>query len=753
MRKMLAGAVLSIATAASALELQVVDRDGRPLPFAQVQVLGRSGFAMADAEGRVSIQPDPRPPFELLVTDAGGVLARPVVVESVSAAGPLRVTVDSGIEEQVDVLAAVPDAVLPPAAARTVIGRGDLEARNPANLIDVLGTMPGAGRLGDGVSAVPSLRGLARSRTLLLLDEGRISAERRAGPSATFLEAETLAEVEVVRGPGSVAYGSEAFGGVIRMYTRMPSPQASPSLRYSALYGSNADSTAFNLEWSGPLAGGGVLIGGHQRKADRYESPQGEQFNSEYETRGARVGYQRQLGAGVLSALWRSDFGVDNGKPDSNSLTDTTTYPQEDSHRLALGYQLPGRGAWTRLGWHLNWADYELITSRDRAPTSSRGRRLSTADVDAKDLGLRFDAERTLAAGGAAPVTLVTGVDLTSRYGLHATNLFLNYDLDGALDSRTFEVAVDDARRVDAGLFAQLTADHQRFSWGAGVRFDHVGTRNRDGYFGNRSTSESQFSGFLSGTARFGAGLGLTAQVSRGFRESLLSDRYFRGVSGRGFVVGNPDLVPETSTQYDVALRWDGAPAGGNAGGRSNHWRAALYLFRYQIDDFIERFTDGNDFAFRNRQRSTLEGVEFEVAALLPARLELNLSLSSLSGEIDADRFVDTVTPAADVTPHTLLLQIRQRVGERWSWMARTASYRRDDRPGETERSIPGYSVYDASLAFRLIAPRGGSGSQATAELQLLGRNLTDKAYFASPDEAVPLAPGRSLELTVRGSF
>ena len=52
------------------------------------------------------------------------------------------------------------------------------------------------------------------------------------------------------------------------------------------------------------------------------------------------------------------------------------------------------------------------------------------------------------------------------------------------------------------------------------------------------------------------AGFSATAQVARGFRDPTLSDRYFRGPTGRGFITGNPDLEPETSLQCDGALRY-----------------------------------------------------------------------------------------------------------------------------------------------------------------------------------------------------
>ena len=55
---------------------------------------------------------------------------------------------------------------------------------------------------------------------LLLLDDGRVSSERRAGPSATYLDPETIEEVEVVRGPAGILWGTNAVHGVVNIITK-----------------------------------------------------------------------------------------------------------------------------------------------------------------------------------------------------------------------------------------------------------------------------------------------------------------------------------------------------------------------------------------------------------------------------------------------------------------------------------------------------------------------------------------------------
>ena len=71
----------------------------------------------------------------------------------------------------------------------------------------------------------------------------------------------------------------------------------------------------------------------------------------------------------------------------------------------------------------------------------------------------------------------------------------------------------------------------------------------------------------------------MTAQVARGFRDPMLSDRFYRGPVGRGFIEGNPDLKPETSLQFDLTGRYVAGPV-----------RLAAAAYHYRITDLVERY-------------------------------------------------------------------------------------------------------------------------------------------------------------------
>ena len=210
---------------ASALEGRVVLKDGgQPVADAQVSVLGRTGHVPTDSEGRFVLVPTPRAPFEVLVTLPGGRTLAPIRVASLPE-DPWVLEVAWQIAESVTVAEPVaPGIEGTPASGLTLLGATDVVEREPTNLAQALENVAGASTVSEGQAAVPALRGLSAGRTLILLDGARVSSERRVGPSATFVDPAVLEAVEVSRGPGALAYGSDAFGGVIQMRTRRAEP-------------------------------------------------------------------------------------------------------------------------------------------------------------------------------------------------------------------------------------------------------------------------------------------------------------------------------------------------------------------------------------------------------------------------------------------------------------------------------------------------------------------------------------------------
>ena len=200
---------------ALAWEGRVVTVDGRPVVGATLSILGQRGEAITGADGHFAWQPDPSPPFEILVVLADGTYMKPVRVERLAAGERQLIVVEGLLSEAVTVSGSAPGIESTPAAGTTTLSGREVDLRQPANLVQAVENVAGVSQVSEGQAAVPAVRGLARGRTLIIIDGARVTAERRAGPSATFLDPAVIDGVDVARGPGSVAYGSDAFGGVI----------------------------------------------------------------------------------------------------------------------------------------------------------------------------------------------------------------------------------------------------------------------------------------------------------------------------------------------------------------------------------------------------------------------------------------------------------------------------------------------------------------------------------------------------------
>jgi outer membrane receptor protein involved in Fe transport len=161
----------------------------------------------------------------------------------------------------------------------------------------------------------------------------------------------------------------------------------------------------------------------------------------------------------------------------------------------------------------------------------------------------------------------------------------------------------------------------------------------------------------------------------------------------------------------------------------------AVYGYDYRFEDLVERYQTATDFFFfRNRGDSRIRGAEAELQATLPWKLGLELTAHQLSGEArDDDAALDSIPVP------TMTVRLRRDVGKGHGWI-RGGFYGRLDDPGPTEQERPGFSLLDAGIGIR---------PSRQVEIDLLGRNLLDKAYLVTPDARATLAPGRTGIVTV----
>ena len=714
---------LPAAAAAKPFAARLLLPDGSPAAGFVVSVVGGTLTVPCAADGSFRLDPAPPPPFRIVASGPEGQLSAPLEITAIGDA-VVELHLPPVARDSLTVVAGIaPSLDLLPANAATVVAAEALEQRPPQRLVDALELVAGASKLGEGADSVPALRGLARGRTLILIDGARVAAERRAGPSATFVDPAGLAAVEVLRGPGAVTYGSDAFGGVVNAVTRDPEPQR--PLRF-VVEGSAGGlrQRGGSLGVSLPVGAGALLLEAHATDAGGAEAGGGEEiFNSAFTSAGGALRYLRAAGRGRLRVALQVDRVEELGKAAIDSRQVRAVYPREASDRLVVSWLGAHAPRWDALEATLFFGAYRVVLDRDRAPTATSNRRIDSSETDAKDAQLRL-----LAGRGALGGRLQLGVDAHSRFDLRAEVGRVEFAADGeTAASRTSSEAIGEARQVSAGLFAtweRALAD--RWSLAAGARADRVASENRGGFFGARSRSASAVSGSVALTWAPANGWSASAQLARGFRVPTLSDRYFRGPSGRGSVVGNPELDPESSAQVDFALR--------RTRGRS---ALAIYAYRYEIDDLIERFAAGDDFRFRNRGSATLAGLEVEAQIRIAERWSLDGGGAWTRGRTDGGAPIDD-QPAPN-------LFLGARFAESWGYaFTRLGLHAEKDDPGPTELARPGYALLDLGGGWRI---------SERYELRLLVRNGLDRRYTGATDEAADRAPGRSFLLALSGEL
>ena len=265
-------------------------------------------------------------------------------------------------------------------AALSVVTRQDIEARGADDVIDAIRGETGLSLQGRAVGGrkVISVRGMDSRQTLFLVDGRRVGASDGVIGASDFqyawIAVEDVERIEIVRGPMSVLYGSEAMGGVVNIITREPGDQ----WRFGAsAEGSRAEGGRGGDGWRTAVRADGPLghdlylrAGAAASQVDALASPADPRI-AELEAREKRDGW---LGLGWRGAkAQRVDFEhrVDN------EIREADARERAGQRRYHVTINDIERSI-TSIGWEAEWAGM-----RDGGPlaTQLRGYR-SVIDVE-----------------------------------------------------------------------------------------------------------------------------------------------------------------------------------------------------------------------------------------------------------------------------------------------------------------------------------------------------------------------------------
>ncbi|HTS02580.1 MAG TPA: TonB-dependent receptor, partial [Thermoanaerobaculia bacterium] len=327
-------------------------------------------------------------------------------------------------------------------AAATVIDAAEIGRAKASSVLDYLRTVPGLDVVqSGGPGGVTSLflRGTSSTQTLVLVDGVPINSPYFGGTDLSSISTANVERIEVVRGPYSALYGSEAIGGVVRIFTRR-SAEAGVSGNASFALGNAAAKEGFvesrfsEGNWSGTL--------GYRRTMSWGDLP--NEFFSGTTLSGAltaQLAEGSSLGVTVRRETGRTGVPTDGATPTPQRSTsaDTTTVEVPFSYSLSKSLSLSASVHYTR-----DQPDYA-----DPADPF-----FTWSTTDARRVG-----GRVAAAGTWGAQRLAVGVDLERTQVWNESNL--GPALDGET-ARTLAVFAEDRLALFSGRFVAT----------AGVRWD-----------------------------------------------------------------------------------------------------------------------------------------------------------------------------------------------------------------------------------------------------------------------------------------
>ena len=176
------------------------------------------------------------------------------------------------------------------AAPITVITSDDIEKLQPEKMADLFKMIPGVEVQGEGpFRGIPVIRGLSSNRVLILVDGQRLNNAREstsfAGIQPALVNLAEVERIEVLRGPASVQYGSDAIGGVVNIITRQPDlggDQFKIGGNVSYEYGTSSESQHAQAMVRGTGKGMSFHIGASIQDVDDYKAADGAHEDERY---------------------------------------------------------------------------------------------------------------------------------------------------------------------------------------------------------------------------------------------------------------------------------------------------------------------------------------------------------------------------------------------------------------------------------------------------------------------------------------
>jgi iron complex outermembrane receptor protein len=482
----------------------------------------------------------------------------------------------------------------------SIVTKTQLLQNSSTNIIDAVAKQPGVSQVstGTGISK-PVIRGLGYNRVVIVNDGIRQEGQQWGDEHGIEIDEFSISKVEILKGPASLSYGSDAMAGVINMITAPTLPpgkitgnlisnfQTNNGLfGYSANVAGNLKGVIWDLRYSNKMAHA------YQNKYDGYV------FNSGFKENnlGGIVGLNKSWGYSHLHfSIYHLTPGIVEG--DRDSATGKFIKP------IAINDSTPG---------------VEIASNKDFKNYTS-----STPFQKIKHYKIALNNSFIVGNGS---IKAILGFQQNHRqeyadvlkpteYGLYFLLNTINYDLRYVLpEKKNFNVSfgvngmqqtsqnkgteflVPEYRLFDIGAFTIIHKSFEKLDISGGIRYDSRSERSKDLFLNTKgektetpdTASYHQFSKFNSAFSGISGSIGATYQFSEKVYAKLNASRGYRApniaeLSANGihegtirYELGDPHLKAESSLQLDAAL-----------GLNTEHISAEINVFSNSIDHFI----------------------------------------------------------------------------------------------------------------------------------------------------------------------
>lgn len=578
---------------------------------------------------------------------------------------------------------------------------------------------------GSGIGK-PVIRGLSSNRVLVLADGQRLENQQWGDEHGPNVETAEAGRIEVIRGPASVLYGSDALGGVINVIPR-PLPDASGRAGFLngsilAAYNSNNREPEGSVSLEGASGSFGFRASASGRTSGDVRTPAGALANSANESVGGTATAGFRGGWGALSATFATRRERLEIHEDPAEEPDFSGYQKVQADRAKLTLSLPVGGA----------SRFEFDGGFERND------RQEIEDNVGNEVGLGLTA-RTMTGDAHLHHTLgsqlggIAGVQLLrtdfSRYGE--------------------EVLIPGNDVTNIGLYTFEQGEFGRWNLSAGLRFDHrrlnVEREDELGVEAGTLTWNS-VTGNLGALYHLSGRTALVANVGRGFRAPSSFDLFSNGVHEGTvrFERGNPALRNETSLNTDLAVRVQSERFSAELGGFFN--RISDYIYPRPTDEFDPE--SGYRIFDIVQGDARLYGMEFSAEWHASPVVHLHTTADYTNGH---NTVLDQPLPF--IPPFRVSYGIRleptlRGLGDSYLNLG-AESVARQSRTDAFDFAPDGYTLLHAGAGFELPV----AGRSIGVDLSV--RNLLDQEYtnYMSRYKEYALDMGRNVTVRVRAGF